>query len=187
MKTNHANWLEKQMKTAIELWNDQSFFIIEELVPEAVYMARREKAIELCQPNALITLIETRVLADSPFYVNNWHKRGENQGKEFQFRGWRPPYYYLLKLVEDYEKGKLELKVLLELLKVHFKCSQHTFFNAWDYDVKGCTAARFRKKLIQWKKEGKLKHLTGIEKKVNWVHNDYRISERLDENGLFMF
>ena len=187
MITDHAKWIAKLKKTAIELWNDQNFFIIEELVPEAIYLARREKAIELYQPNAIITLIESRVLYDSSVFINNWHRRGRNQGEEFQFRGWRPPYYYLAKYVQDFERKKLNPKELLELVRTHYKLSQHTFFNGFDYDVKDLTAKQARRKLIKWKKEGKLKFLTGIEKGVPWVHNDYRICQRLDDNGLFLF
>ncbi len=176
----YAKWLNSLQKTAIELWNDQDFFRIEELVPRDVFLERGEKCIELFPAPAIVTIVETRILYDSAMTINNWL-----WGGEFQFRGWRPFYYYFDKLVEDNpEMGPEETTTLASC---HFVCSQHSFANAFDYDVRGYTAERARRKLIQWKSEGKLKFLTGIEKDVNWVHNCYRICRRLDDNGLFLF
>lgn len=147
-------------KTAIEMWNDQNFFTIGEIVPEKVFNERGENAIELFNPLAIITLIETRILFNRPITINNW-----KWGGPFQYRGFRDVKYY---------EGKQSY-------------SQHALGNAFDYDVRGYLAKEAREKLIEWKKRGDLIHLTGIEKDVNWVHNDYRISARLDENGLFLF
>jgi uncharacterized protein YcbK (DUF882 family) len=41
---------------------------------------------------------------------------------------------------------------------------------AADFDVKGLTADQARTKIRQWKKEGKLHYLQGIEIDVSWVH-----------------
>ena len=186
MKTNYGIFSEDQLrKLAIELWNDQNYFRIEELVPEQVFRERDTKAIELFNPRAIISLIETRILADSPITINTWYKH--NDGSGFQFRGFRPPYYYLNKYVVKYELKKITLSQLLDLTRTHFSASQHTLFNAFDYDVRGYSAEEFRIKLTKWKQEGKLPFLTGLEEDVTWVHNDYRLSERLNEDGLFLF
>ncbi len=180
MKTNYAKWLKNQQKTAIELWNDQDFFSIEELVPKSIFLSRREKSIELFPANAIISLIETRILYDASMTINNWL-----WGGQFEFRGLRPFYYYFNALVEN-NPDKLPEEIIA-LASEMYKCSQHAFANGFDYDVKGLTAEQARQKLIKWKSEGKLPFLTGIEKDVNWVHNDYRICQRLDDNGLFIF
>ncbi len=177
---NHTNWLVKQQKTAIELWNDQGFFRIEELVPKDVFIERGEKAIELFSARAIFTIIETRILFNASITINNWPWEGE-----FQYRGWRPWSFYFNSLIK--KNKPTSLGMLLKLASDYTAYSQHSFANAFDYDVKGLTAEQARPKLIGWKKEGKLKFLTGIEKDVNWVHNDYRISQRLDDNGLFLF
>lgn len=162
MKTTYAQFLEDcRTKTALEIWTKQPYFCIEEIVPKDVFLARGQKSIELFQPRAILSLIEVRILANAGITINNWKWNGL-----FQYRGWRPINYYTEKAISY---------------------SQHVLFNAFDYDVKGVTAEDFRKYLITWKKEGKLQYLTGIEAGVSWVHNDYRLTNRLDENGLFIF
>lgn len=169
--------------TALDLWNEQKYFIIEELVPEKIYMARRDKCIELFQPQAIISLIQTRILADAPITVNTWHRHVRG----FQFRGYRPHYYYLSSIVAEYETHNMRLSALLNRLKTYYSLSQHTLFNAFDYDVRGTTAEEFRNKLTEWKKIGKLPYLTGIELDTSWVHNDYRMSNNLNDDGLYLF
>jgi len=160
MKTNYGAFIDDNAhKTALELWDMQEFFSMQELVPREVFLARGEKAIELFSPESIISLIETRVLFDAPINLNTWV-----WGGGFSYRGFRPGSYYK---TTSY--------------------SQHSLANAFDYDVKGYTAEEARQQLIQWKREGKLSYLTGIEEDVNWVNNDYRITNRLDNDGLFLF
>ncbi len=150
---------EERSKSIIELWEEQSFFCLEEIVSKDVFTARGSKALELFNENALRTLLELRQLFGTSMTVNNWKWRGD-----WQFRGFRPWSWYKK---QSY--------------------SQHAFGNAFDFDVKGLTAEEARQKIIGWKKEGKLQYLTCMELDVNWVHIDCRISNRLDENGLFLF
>jgi len=184
MKTAYGMFIDSKLrKTALDLWHDQKYFTIKEIVPEKIYQERKENCIELFRPEAILTLIEVRILAESPITVNTWAitKGG------FQFRGYRPPYYYLGKLLKSYKEKELDLNGLFNQVSNFHEYSQHTFFNAFDYNVNGYTADEFRKMLINWKREGKLPHLTGIEQGVPWVHMDCRLSNRLDADGLFLF
>lgn len=156
----YAEWLNGQHKTIAQLWDEQDFFRLEEIVSQKTFLARGEKSIELFNPYALYSLIETRILFGVKMRINDWL-----WGGRFHHRGHRG---------NDYYRGKITF-------------SQHPLGNAFDYDVEGYTAEEARLKLIQWKREGKLKFLTGIEEGVNWVHNDYRVCRRLDSDGLFLF
>jgi len=157
------NWMNQQCKTALDLWHEQDFFILEELMPEDVFNTRGSSCIELLTPEIIITVIELRILFDSPMTVNNW-----KWGGLLQHRGFRPISYYI-------SQGK------------SLSYSQHIRANAIDSDVRGATAEECRQDIRRWKREGKLKHLTGIEKGVTWLHTDCRICSRLDEDGLFTF
>ncbi len=143
----------------IDLWVSQDFFILEEIFPPEVLKARGEKALQLYSEKALRTLIELRELFNSPMTINNWKWKGQ-----FKYRGFRPWSYY---------KSN--------------SYSQHLLGNAFDFDVKEYTADEAREKIKQWKSQGKLKYLTGLEEKVNWVHVDCRISKTLNKNGLYLF
>lgn len=135
-------------------------FSIKELVPKDIYDLRGEKSWELFRPEALITLDELRILFDAPVTINNWP-----WGGKFHYRGFRPITYY---------NGK-------------FSLSQHILANAFDFDVKGLTADQARTKIIDWKKRGALRYLTGIELNISWIHIDFRMCERLNADGLFLF
>lgn len=162
MKTPHEIFLDNRLKKSVlELWKDQKYFVIQEIVPKRTYQERKEKCIELFRPEAILTLIEIRLLADAPITINTW-MWGEGG---FQYRGFRPASYAV-----DYSDY-----------------SQHNLFNAFDFDVRGNTAEEFRTRLLTWKREGKLPYLTGIENKVNWVHIDCRMTQLLDNDGLFWF
>jgi len=184
MKTPYGIFLDSKLrKIALELWKDQKYFTIEEVVPEKIYQEKKENCIELFRPEAILTLIEIRLLADAPVTVNNWAsvKGG------FQFRGYRPPYYYLDQLIKKHKQKEIDLNTLLNQISNFNSYSQHTWFNAFDFNVKGYTAEEFRQLLLGWKREGKLSYLTGIETGVPWVHIDCRVSDRLDADGLFLF
>lgn len=152
-------------KPIMDLWAEQTYFCIEEIVPGDVFKAKENKIIklhnliEIFHENAIRTLIEIRDLFAYPITINDWE-----WGGPWHYRGYRPASYYS---ATSY--------------------SQHLFGNAFDFDVKGHTANEAREKIIQWKKEGFLKYLTGLELNINWVHIDCRISDQLDENGLFTF
>ena len=135
-------------------------FRIEELVPKTIFEYRKDKCWELFAPEILQTIDEIRELFQSPIIINNWM-----WGGVFQYRGFRPISYY---------DGKDSL-------------SQHIRGNALDFDVKGLSAEDARKKIIGWKKDGKLNRLTALELGTSWVHIDCRQSERLNNYGLFLF
>lgn len=156
---NNLNRTSMENKSITDLWREQKYFRIEEIVSSEVYNLRGSKSLELFDEKAIRTLIELRELFDSPITVNNWKFGGKfhNRG----FRNWsyfKSPSY-----------------------------SQHMFGRAFDFDVRGLTAEEARQKIINWKKEGKLQYLTSMELDVNWVHMDCRICNRLDQNGLFLF
>lgn len=163
-KSNIVNLYKKDNmneESIYDFWNNQDYFSLEEIVPQAIYTYRGDKCLELFTREALETLIELRELFDAPMTVNTWKWNGN-----FGYRGFRPVTYY----------AKLSL-------------SQHIRGNAFDFDVKGLTADEARDKIRQWKKEGKLKHITGMEIDINWVHVDCRLvnPNRLNEFGLFEF
>ncbi len=155
-----ASIKQRYDKPIIKLWEDQTYFALYEIVSEEVYQSRGDNSIELFSENALRTIIELRDLFAYPITINNW-----KWGGKWQYRGFRPASFY---------PGRVSY-------------SQHLLGNAFDFDVKGHNAEECRTKIIEWKKEGFLKYLTGLEDDVNWVHVDCRISQRLDENGLFIF
>ena len=160
MKNKHAQWIDGHRLSVISIWKEQEFFRIEEIVSPFVFEKRGESAIELFNPNALLTLIEMRILFDAPMTANNWLWEGN-----FAQRGYRG---------NDYYKGENTF-------------SQHSLGNAFDFDVKGFSVGEARKKLQLWKRLGYLPHLIGIEQDVNWVHTDCRMTDRIDDDGLFWF
>lgn len=151
--------MTEPVKTITELWNEQSYFKLEELVSKEVFLSRGSSSLELFDENAIRTLIELRQLFGVSITINNWSWRGQ-----FSFRGYRPWSYFT---------------------KQSF--SQHSMGRAFDFDVKGLSADEAREKIYKWKKEGKLQYLTGVETGVSWVHIDCRICDRLDDDGLFKF
>ena len=154
----------KDMEMPImELWESQTYFILEELVPKDVYYDRGDKAIEIISEPALRTLIKIRELFQNPITVNNWKWEGP-----YNNRGYRHESYY-----NDDRK--------------HY--SQHQFGNAFDFDVRGFKADDARELIKGWKKNGELPYLTGLEEGegVTWVHIDCRLTDRLNEDGLFIF
>ena len=162
MNSPYKDFKDSMRISPLSIWMEHNtFFSTKELVPKQVYTDRGEQALELARPEALLTLLEIRLLINAPMTINSWS--WDNTG--FQYRGYRPASYY----------GN----------KVSY--SQHLLFNAFDFDVKGYNAHQVRDMLLQWKREGKLPYLTGIERTVNWVHIDCRLSNFLDEDGLFWF
>ncbi len=148
------------VKSITDVWKKQNFFTLEEIIPKDVYHLRGSRAIELFSEYALQTLIKLRVLFGVPININNWKRNGQ-----FSYRGFRPWNYYTK---QSY--------------------SQHMFGRAFDFTVKNLNSDDARKQILQWKKEGKLPYLTGLEcGGISWVHIDTRICERLNEDGLFIF
>jgi hypothetical protein len=135
-------------------------FRLEEFVSKDIFKRRGEKAWELFTPDIIETINDLRVLFNTPITINNWFWDGR-----LQYRGLRPTSYYA---------GKESL-------------SQHIRGNALDFDVKDYTAEEARQEITAWKRQGLLKKLTGLELDTNWVHIDCRQSERLNQDGLFLF
>lgn len=162
MKTTYGQFMDMIKKHSWQaIWEAQSYFKLEELVPKKEFEHRGKKLLEIIRPKALLTLLEIRILMNNPIQVNTWLWNSSG----FEYRGWRPPSYYLDE--QSY--------------------SQHIFFNAFDFDVKDKDADEVRQLLYQYKQEGKLQHLTGIEEDVSWIHIDCRESLRLNDDGLFLF
>ncbi len=162
MLTNYGKFLRDiQRKPVLQVWEEQKYFQLYELVSRGIYDWRGAQSIEVFQEKILLTLLEIRVLLDVPLTINDWYWR--NNG--FQYRGWRPPAYYSNTL----------------------SVSQHLLGNAFDFDAKGISADEVRAALVGFKQDGKLAHLTRMEKDVNWVHIDCALSTVVNEDGLFIF
>lgn len=119
-------------------------FIIEELVPPHVYAERGEKAWELFDDRALITLDALRDKFGS-ITVNNW-KWGGNR-KWSGLRTPESPYY------SPY--------------------SQHTFGRAFDCIFNKINTEDARHKVLKDRAE-LFPYITGVELKVSWFHFDCR-------------
>lgn len=130
-------------------------FRIEELVPESVFNARGEKAIQLFDANA-IRLLEWMRERYGPCQINDWHRGGQ-----FSQSGLRTVEFY----------GSPD--------KYFASFSQHKYGRAFDMKFSGKTAVEVREDMkIQWPSSG-LGFSVSMESDVTWVHVDTRISDKL--------
>ncbi len=123
-------------------------FALEELVPKATLVDLEEAAWDLLDENALKALQAIRELI-GPCEVNTWHKGGP-----FQFRGWRP---------KDCPVGA--------------PGSMHKLGCAFDISPKKMTAEEARKLILENAGKGDLGFIRRLERKVNWVHFDTKLTE----------
>lgn len=139
----------------LEIWENQSYFKIQELVPKNTYERYGESAILLFPKESILTLLELRILADTGIIINTWFNKGSLTN--FQYRGYRPLTFYTADVIS---KGFI---------------SQHCLFQAFDFNVLGYTCDAFREQIVLWKKEGKLPYLSRIEAGTDsWVHIDVK-------------
>jgi len=130
-------------------------FKIQELVPEPVFMARGEKAIQLFDSNAL-RLIDWMRERYGACVINNWHIGGQ-----FSQSGLRTVEFY----------GSPE--------KYFASFSQHKYGRAFDMKFIHKTAQEIREDMkLQWPSSG-LGFSVSMESDVTWVHVDTRISDKL--------
>lgn len=158
----YKEWVElRKVKTVLELWDLQKYFVVQEFFSKKMYDRRGKLCLELLTPELILTAIETRVLWGRPITPNNWHLGGR-----FQKRGFRTQAFYK--------------KVSL---------SQHLRGNAWDYDVRGVPADEVMEQELEWKAEGKLPYMSEMEKGpgVIWNHRGCRLPLRANSNGIFFF
>lgn len=152
----------------LAVWKKYNFFKTYELVPENIYKRHGDSALRYFHPDVLMNLLEIRLLADKPMIINTWHMSGSLSN--FQYRGYRPISFYPDNTIQE---GFL---------------SPHCLCKAFDYNVVGKSCDDHRNDLIQWKREGKLKHLKRIEAGTSsWVHVDTLDIGKPNEDDLIIF
>ncbi len=134
-------------------------FRIEELVPENVFKVRGEKCWELLSERLLRSLQEIREYVNRPMILNDWLWKGNRQNQ-------------VLRVSDYYESVSY---------------SQHLRGYAADVLIEGMGPRESRELIIQMKRKGKIEFVTAIEDKVDWLHFDCRETERVNEDGLFIF
>ena len=119
-------------------------FIIQELVPESVYLARGEKAWQLIDYRLIDNLNALRTQLGVPMTINNWHVGGQRTQSGLRIPG-----------------------------QVHYKpYSQHTYGRAAD-PICEIPAQEIRD-MIKEGVEIKLPHYACFEDNVSWTHMDVR-------------
>ena len=126
-----------------------NYFRIEELVPQAVFLALGRASIELISPVAFTMLNQAREILGVSLTVNNWFWGGNRQ-----YSGFRPHEYYTN--IADYLKSR----------------SQHKYGRAFDFIPKGMSTKDAIKMLIENHHSGSL--ISFIEIDRDWVHIDCR-------------
>jgi len=122
------------------------YFKPQELVTPYVFQRLGDAALTVMDDRLLIALDAVRNMVDRPITVNNWHIGGA-----FDERGFR----------DEAIGGN--------------KLSQHRFGRAVDFDVEGLSPEMVRQMIVStWKYSEDLRHITAIERGVNWVHIDVR-------------
>ncbi len=119
-------------------------FVIQELVDPEIYKLRGEKAWELFDDRALITLDALRD-EFGPIIVNNWHFGGSR--KWSGLRTSSSSYYS--------------------------PTSQHSFGRAFDCLPKNISVEKMREEIIR-SRNSKFPYITGLELNVTWIHFDTR-------------
>lgn len=127
-------------------------FELQELIDPQTYKQFGTSAWMFLNTTALQALDGLRDFFDVPVTVNNWHKGGP-----FQHRGFRPI-----------------------TCTIGGKYSQHRLGNGFDCDVQGIPAEAARERILAAKDDPRLRLITCIEARVNWVHFDCRnIADRI--------
>jgi len=128
-------------------YQSKNHFTIKEFVDRATYRKYGTRSIWFVDKELIDQMNQLRELFGREITINNWATGGQ-----FQWRGFRTsksPEY------SSY--------------------SSHSFGRAVDFDVKGLSAARARKKIIGWYKEGILiSKSINLETEITWVHLDIR-------------
>lgn len=125
-------------------------FEIHELVPPAVFNRRGEKAWELLDVRALITLDRLRDRYGR-MTVNNWKWGGEREWSGLRTPD--SPYFSPF--------------------------SQHTFGRAFDVLFASHTAEEVRQQILGDKNHPDFEFINSLELGVSWLHFDVRNSERI--------
>jgi len=125
-------------------------FIIEELVPPAIYAKRGQKAWELLDVRMLKTI---DMLRDryGQMTINNWKWQGSREWSGL--RSPNSPYYS--------------------------QYSQHTYGRAADIIFKDTTAEAVRTDIQANKDDHEFKYINAIELGVSWLHMDVRNTNRI--------
>jgi hypothetical protein len=120
-------------------------FRIEELVdPDTLSKYGEDVCWEFFPDSSIDMLRGIRDFFDVPITINNWVFGGS-----FRFRGYRPPS-----------------------CKIGAAHSYHRSGRAFDFDVKGLTAAQARKMILDNNDDQRLKGIWRMEDGVSWVHVD---------------
>ncbi len=127
-----------------------NWFKIQELVPKHIYESRGEKAWELFDPLALLTLDALRERYGK-MTINDYYWNGGSQ-----WRGLRTPEspYYS-------------------------QTSQHTFGKAFDITFEDYNAEEVRRDILADINHPDFRFINGLELDVNWLHFDTRNAERI--------
>lgn len=124
------------------------FFIVQELVPPAIYHARGGVALELIDANLLITIDKLRQRYGR-MIINNWHCGGEREWSGLRTPG--SPFYR--------------------------QNSMHSYGKAVDIVPIDNSVDEIRGDIIRLYNTSKgddFKHIHGIELGVSWLHIDTR-------------
>ncbi|MGL4475418.1 MAG: hypothetical protein ACRCT7_13350 [Shewanella sp.] len=124
-------------------------FKTQELVPEHIYKARGEKALELIDERVLITIDTLREKLGCSITINNWMWGGNRNWSGLRTAG----FYKSLQAYED-------------------SLSQHKYGRAVDMLVKGMEASQVRQFIYDNKKD--FPYVTFVETDISWVHVDCR-------------
>ena len=156
-------------------------FDIRELVPEEIYRVYGAQSIRFLQYSGVKWLQFSRDFFDAPHYLNNWHRGGN-----YNYRGYRPPLAGVYNMVSDiYGDEKLiqfknsidDLGISENAFSLGSWVSVHKMGGAFDYTVKGLTAAKVREKIREHETEFMEAGLTTIESgeyAPTWNHGDNR-------------
>lgn len=145
------------------------YFKLQELVPNHIYNLRGEKAWELLDQRALLTLQWLREQLGE-CVVNNWHVGGQ-----YSQSGLRTHEFHQQDGITNMKDAKI---------KMNDSMSQHKYGRAFDCKFKRYTADQAREWIKEnWHKSG-LPWAITLEEDVSWLHFDVRTQP---ENKVYTF
>lgn len=133
----------------------KKYFKLQELVSEAVYQKYGETAWFIFQTEILVCLLLIRVGIEKPITINNW-----NSGGKFDERGYRENLSDIV--TSKTNNGQLYI-------------SGHVLGTALDFTVKGMSATKVRKWIVENQEmfPCKIRLEQSVNgKEISWVHID---------------